>query len=135
MTRLFHRRIVTYTLFLSLILLFPWSARAQGHPAIQNHPTKDNRLEEITDKQISAFVKAYVAERKIRRTSESAIKKAQNEEEAKKIQQEADAEIAAALEKHGLDSQAYNRIFWAVRSNKELRAKVLELVKKEEQNG
>ena len=114
------------------VFCFTFATRAQEHPALQDHPTKEQQARPISDEQLKAFVKAYVQERKIRETYASALKNAKNSYEADKIQQETNSKIEEALQRQGLDTKAYNRIFWTIRTNKELRKKALTLIEKEQ---
>src|SRR3990167_1210495 len=64
----------------------------------------------LSDKDLRAFAKAYVAYQKLRQTYEPRLGKIQDPKEKQKLQQEGDAKVKEALEKHGLTPQSYNRL-------------------------
>lgn len=88
----------------------------------------------ISDKELRAFAKAYVAFHKIRQAYEPSLRNAKGTAESEKIQQEANAQVTTALKKQGLDVASYNRIFTAVNANEELRKKALRLISEERKN-
>ncbi len=85
----------------------------------------------VSDKELRAFAKAYVEFHKIRQAYEPSLKNAQDSKERQKIEQEANSKIEKALEKEGLTTEKYNRIFVAVNGNEELRKKTLGLIDRE----
>jgi len=85
----------------------------------------------LSDKDLRAFAKAYVAYQKLRQTYEPRLGKIQDPKEKQKLQQEGDAKVKEALEKHGLTPQSYNRLFAAVNGNEQLRQKALKLINEE----
>jgi len=72
-----------------------------------------------------------VAYQKLRQTYEPRLGKIQDPKEKQKLQQEGDAKVKEALEKHGLTPQSYNRLFAAVNGNEQLRQKALKLINEE----
>lgn len=107
------------------VLFYPYAARSQ------EAPKKQESRPQVSDKELRAFVKAYVEYHKIRQEYEPALKKAKNSEQAKKIQDEANSKIEKALHKQGLDATAYNRLFSAVNADEKLRQDALKLIEKE----
>ena len=87
----------------------------------------------ISDKDLNAFVKAYVKYQGIRASYGPALVSAKGEPEKKRIEQEANAKVKQSLEAQGLTAERYNKIFAAVNGNPELRQKVLKKVDEERQ--
>ena len=113
-----------------MALMFPRIlplARAQEVPQKQVSQQGDN----ISDKELGTFAKAYVEIQKIRLTYESSLGNVQEPEERQKIQQEGDSNIEKVLEKERLQPETYNSIFTVVNSNDELRKKVLKMIEEE----
>lgn len=122
-------RIGSTTLALLLSVSLPavpaWSSDAspkQASPAGQTN---------VSDKDLRAFVKAYVEYQKIRQNYEPKMNNTRDEKEKQKIQREGDDKVKQALEKQGLTPQAYNRLFAAVNGNPQLRQKALALINDE----
>lgn len=122
-------RIGSTTLALLLSVSLPavpaWSSDAspkQASPAGQTN---------VSDKDLRAFVKAYVEYQKIRQNYEPKMNNTRDEKEKQKIQREGDDKVKQALEKQGLTPQAYKRLFAAVNGNPQLRQKALALINDE----
>lgn len=99
-------------------------------PAVQGQGAS-NQQENVTDKELAAFVKVYVQVQKIRSQYEPVLKNTQDPKERQKIQQEGDSKVRAALEKQGFAVEKYNKIFAAVNGDEELRKKTLQLIEQE----
>ncbi|MBI4522732.1 MAG: DUF4168 domain-containing protein [Deltaproteobacteria bacterium] len=82
----------------------------------------------ITDKELQAFVKAYVEYQNIRRQYEPTLRNTQESQEREKLQREANSKIEKALKRQNLTVDSYNRIFTAVNNNEELRRKTLKMI-------
>ncbi|MBI1994984.1 MAG: DUF4168 domain-containing protein [Deltaproteobacteria bacterium] len=106
---------------------FPPFTHAQDLPKQSQsaEPTK------LSDKDLRAFAKAYVAYQKLRQTYEPRLNRAQDPKEKEQIQREGDFKVKEALEKHGFTPQSYNRLFAAVNGNEQLRQKALKLINEE----
>jgi hypothetical protein len=102
-----------------------WSADASPK---QNSPAEPTN---VSDKDLRAFVKAYVEYQKIRQNYEPKMNNTRDEKEKQRIQREGDDKVKQALEKQGLTPQAYNRLFVAVNGNPQLRQKALALINDE----
>ncbi len=85
----------------------------------------------VSDKDLKAFVKAYVEIQKIRLAYEPSLKNAKGPEESQKIQKEADSKIEKLFKKEGFSVESYNRIFATVNGSEELRKKTLKLIEEE----
>jgi uncharacterized protein DUF4168 len=122
-------RIGWTTLALLLSVSLPavpaWSADASPKQASPTGQTN------VSDKDLRAFVKAYVEYQKIRQNYEPKMNNTRDEKEKQKIQREGDDKVKQALEKQGLTPQAYNRLFSAVNGNPQLRQKALALINDE----
>jgi hypothetical protein len=96
-------------------------------------PKQDSLAEpaNVSDKELRAFVKAYVEYQKIRQNYEPKMNNTRDEKEKQKIQREGDDKVRQALEKQGLTPQTYNRLFVAVNGNPQLRQKALALINDE----
>jgi len=124
----FFIRSACFAALIGLMLLsLPPIIRAQDPPK----QTSSAEPAKLSDKDIRAFAKAYVAYQKLRQTYEPRLGKIQDPKEKQKLQQEGDAKVKAALEQQGLTPQSYNRLFAAVNSNEQLRQKALKLINEE----
>lgn len=85
----------------------------------------------ISEKDLNAFVKAYVDYQNIRARYGPALERAPDPEQKKRIEQEANTKAKQSLDAHGLTSERYNKIFAAVNGNEELRQRVLRQVENE----
>jgi hypothetical protein len=87
----------------------------------------------ISDKDLNAFVKAYVDYQNIRASYGPALERAKDAEQKKRIEQEANTKVKQSLDAQGLTSERYNKIFATVNGNAELRQRVLKKVEDERQ--
>jgi Domain of unknown function (DUF4168) len=102
-----------------------WSGEASPKQTSPAEPSN------VSDKDLRAFVKAYVEYQKIRQNYEPKMNSTRDEKEKQRIQREGDDKVKQALEKQGLTPQAYNRLFVAVNGNPQLRQKALALINDE----
>lgn len=121
---------------LSLSLVVVGSLLWLGSPAIGQEVSKTQASDKqaVNDNQLRTFAKVYVAYQRIRQQYEPALKNAQ-EQERKRIQDEANAKVKTALIKQNLTVEEYNRIFAQVNSNADLRKRALKLVEEERKKG
>jgi Domain of unknown function (DUF4168) len=119
--------ILALLLSVSLPAAPAWSADAASSPK-QTSPAEPTN---VSDKDLRAFVNAYVEYQKIRQNYEPKMNNTRDEKEKQKIQREGDDKVKQALEKQGLTPQAYNRLFVAVNGNPQLRQKALALINDE----
>jgi len=94
-------------------------------------PVKPSDASGLSDKELKAFVKAYVDYQKIRQSYAPAFEQAKDPGRKKQIEQEANAKIKSSLDAQGLSVTRYNQIFAEVNSNPPLRKKVLRQVEEE----
>jgi Domain of unknown function (DUF4168) len=88
----------------------------------------------ISDRELDAFVKAYVEYQKIRANYAPALKNAKDPGQKKQIEREANAKVKRALDSNGLSADRYNQIFATVNANEPLRKKVLKQVEEQRRN-
>ena len=127
MKNFFLRSACSAALIGLLFLSFPSITHAQDLPK----QTQSAEPTKLSDKDLRVFAKAYVAYQKLRQTYEPRLGKIQDPKEKQKLQQEGDAKVKEALEKHGLTPQSYNWLFAAVNGNEQLRQKALKLINEE----
>ena len=110
-----------------LLLNLPPFIHAQALPKQTQSadPTK------LSDREIAAFAKAYVAYHKLRQTYDTRIEKAQDPKEKEKIQREGDLRVKEVLDKQGLTPESYNGLFAAVNQNEQQRQKTLKMINEE----
>jgi hypothetical protein len=121
---------------LSLSLVAVASLLWLAAPAVaQEAPkTQASNKQAVNDNQLRTFAKVYVAYQKIRQQYEPSLKNAQ-EQERKRIQDEANTKVKTALVKQNLTAEEYNRIFAQVNGNAELRKRALKLIEEERKKG
>lgn len=117
--------ILTLLVSISLPGRTAWSGEASPRQTSPAEPSN------VSDKDLRAFVKAYVEYQKIRQNYEPKMNNTRDEKEKQRIQREGDDKVKQALEKQGLTPQAYNRLFVAVNGNPQLRQKALALINDE----
>jgi hypothetical protein len=88
-------------------------------------------LSSVSDKDLRAFVHAYVEYHKIRQTYEAQLGRVQDPKEREKLEREGDSKVKQALEKQKLTPESYNRLFSAINGNEQLRRKTLKLIDEE----
>ena len=103
---------------------------APGTDAQQKHEPPGQQTN-ISDRELRAFVTAYVATQKIRLAYEPSLRNVQDPQESQKIQQQANSQIEKVLEEQGLNVGSYNKIFEIVNANNKLRKEALTLIDQE----
>jgi hypothetical protein len=88
-------------------------------------------LSSVSDKDLRAFVHAYVEYHKIRQAYEAQLGRVQDPKEREKLEREGDSKVKQALEKQELTPESYNRFFSAINGNEQLRRKTLKLIDEE----
>ncbi len=86
---------------------------------------------QISDRELTAFARAYTEVQQIRLQYEPSLQKTKNAKESERLQQEANAKLKKTLDKQGLSIDRYNKIYAAVNANEELRRKALRIVEQE----
>jgi hypothetical protein len=84
-----------------------------------------------SDTELRAFAKAYTEYQRIRREYEPKLKNTKDAATSKKIQDEANAKVAKALEEQHMSADEYRRLFNLINTDEALRKKVLALVAEE----
>jgi len=85
--------------------LLCWSTAPQIHAQAASGQQQSS----VSDKDLAAFVKAYVEVQKIRTEYEPVLKNTQDPQERRRIQQTGDAKVKAALEKQGIGVEKSTR--------------------------
>lgn len=111
----------------SLAVIPQWSAQAASTERNAPAPSK------VSDKELKAFAKAYVAYHRIRRTYEPKLRETKNEKVKAEIEKEGNEKVRRVLEQQGLTPQKYNQLFAAVNRDPQLREKALGLIEAERQ--
>ena len=101
-------------------------SRGEAMQQSQSQPRK-----EVSDKELQAFAKAYVEIQKIKNSQQGSLKNTPDPQQAQKIQQETNAEMAKAVQKQGFTPEAYTQILATVNGDNTLSKKALELIHKE----
>jgi hypothetical protein len=78
---------------------------------------------QISDRELTAFAKAYTEVQQIRSQYEPSLRKTKDAKESEKLKK--------TLNKEGLSVDRYNKIYAAVNANEELRRKALRIVEQE----
>jgi uncharacterized protein DUF4168 len=86
---------------------------------------------QVSDRELTAFAKAYTEVQQIRSRYEPSLQKTKDAKESARLQQEANAKLKKTLDKQGLSIDRYNKIYAAVNANEELRRKALKMVEQE----
>ena len=106
--------------------------RAQDKARDQQPSQQQSEISDISEKELKAFAKAYVAFQKIRSAYENSLDGVRDRQEETKAQHEALIKIDKALEKQGLKPDALYRIFKAVNADENLHAKAMKLIEEEQ---
>jgi len=107
-----------------LILPMTKQVRAQDSPKQQLN---------VSETQLRAFAKVYVAVEKIRQAYEPRLKEAKNAQEGKQIETEAVLKMQGALTEQGLTPESYTQIFEIARADEGLRKRLVEIINEERQ--
>src|SRR5215468_9171575 len=105
-----------------LILPMTKQVRAQDSPKQQLN---------VSETELRAFAKVYVAVEKIRQAYEPRLKEAKNAQEGKQIETEAVLKMQGALTEQGLTSESYTQIFEIARADEGLRKRLVEIINEE----
>lgn len=107
-------------------------AQVPNQPPSGEQPTHQSLPQKaVDDKALQSFAKAYVEVEKITESHQASIESAKDPAQVQKLQQEANAEITKAVEKHGLTPEAYMQVLAMVNSDNTLNKKALVLIQKE----
>ena len=102
------------------------SAQTQDNAA-QNQMAQQQAQQKITEGMLVKFVAAMEDVQKVTTKYRDKFQNAENQEEARSIQQEAQKEMIAAVKDSGLSPQQYNMIIQRAQSDKELRSRLKEM--------
>ncbi len=127
------KQFILWNIVLSIVVGFlgPWSSIGT---AIQEAPSETpGRSERIdfVEERLQAFVRTYVAIRRLMAEYEPPLARAQTSEQAQKIQREAAFKLEQTLDVHGFTPDSFQRTFALVNADEGLRDKALELIDQE----
>jgi transcription initiation factor IIF auxiliary subunit len=109
--------------------------QADSQPPTDKQLTQQSRPQKnVSDKELHAFVKAYVEVQHIKESHQTSLKSAQDPKRVEELQQETDSEMTKAIEKQGFTPEAYTQMLAAVNSDSTLKKKALDLIQKERAN-
>lgn len=114
----------------SAMTLATTAAAAQTQDnAAQNQMAQqqEQAQQKITEGMLVKFVAAMEDVQKVTTKYRDKFQNAENQEEARSIQQEAQKEMIAAVKDSGLSPQQYNMIIQRAQSDKELRSRLKEM--------
>lgn len=106
----------------------PCMNTAKLERALAELSVPDARFVAIQESSLRRFADAYPRVREIQKTYDRRIKEARDQNKALRLQQQADAEMAAAIEGSDLDVAEYNRVALRVSWDDDLRARVQKLL-------
>lgn len=118
------------SLIIPLMLIGLFCLPTSVYPAVAEKAPA-NSASAISDRELAAFVKAYVDYQRIQGQYGPALEKEKDPARKKQIEQEANAQVKRSLDANGLSSERYNQIFATVNANESLRKKVLKQVEEE----
>jgi hypothetical protein len=117
------------------ISIVTWTMSAPGILYGADQPRQSVGSEaKVSDKELSAFVKAYVDYQKIRSNYTPVLEKTNDTGRKQQIEQEANEKVKQSLDSNGLSAQRYNQIFATVNADPQLRQKVLKQVEQQRRN-
>lgn len=123
----------TKSLLIPMMLLALFIVAPAAHPAgTEKAPARSAAT--ISDRELSAFVKAYVDYKRIQSEYGPALQKEKDPTRKKQIEQDANAKVKRSLDANGLTPERYNRIFATVDADENLRKKVLKQVEDQRRN-
>ena len=120
-------------LLIPVMLIALFAVAPAAHPASADKAPAKNATS-ISDRELSAFVKAYVDYKRIQSEYGPALQKEKDPARRKQIEQDANAKVKRSLDANGLTPERYNRIFATVNADENLRKKVLKQVEDERRN-
>ena len=94
-------------------------------------PQTEDQQANISDRDLAAFVKAYVENQNIRLEYEPTLRNSTDAKTRQEIQDQANEELKKSLAKQNISVEKYNTIYKRINSDEQLRAKVLQLVEEE----
>lgn len=99
-------------------------------PELDEVPQQDS-VPDVSEEQIEAFVQAYVRLSEVREEYTARVQAAEDQEEARQLQQEANEAMTTAIEETGLSVEEYQQVALAINADAELRDRVTEMLSEE----
>jgi biopolymer transport protein ExbB/TolQ len=114
----------TFTVMVGLISLL-WApalyAQTQSQPPAVGQSAQSSQPQKaVSDQELQAFAKAYVAVEKVQQEHQATLKSVQDSEQKQKLQQEVNAKMAKAIEQQGLTPESYQQILATISTNKNI---------------
>lgn len=100
-------------------------------PKTTEAPQQQDTMPDVSEEQIEAFAQAYVQLSQVREEYTARVQAAENQEQARELQQEANDAMTAAIEEAGLSVEEYQQVALAINANAELRERVTEMLSEE----
>jgi len=122
------RQTTVAAIMVSITVLIAGSILVAQEPA---RPAAAQSAAKPSETELRAFAKAYTEYQRIRREYEPKLKNTKDAATSKKIQDEANAKVAKALEEQHMSADEYRRLFNLINTDEALRKKVLALVAEE----
>lgn len=121
---------ISITTLMAGLLAAPM-ALAQGQPPQEQQQEaqpmpQEQEVPEVSDEQIDAFVEAHVNVNQVREEYTQRLQEAEDQEEAQRLQQEANQAMTDAIEDSGMDIDEYEEVAMAVNADPEIRDQVME---------
>lgn len=110
----------------------PCTNTAKLERALAELPAPEAHFVAMDESSLLQFADAYPRVRNIQAVYDPLINRARDQGEALRLQQQADAEMAKAIEAADLEVVEYNRVAVRVSKNEELRARVRALMEHRE---
>ena len=115
-------------------IMISMTALSAGSTLVAQEPAQRTAAQSAakpSETELRAFAKAYTEYQKIRREYEPKLKNTTDAATSKKIQDEANAKVAKALQEQHMTADEYKRLFNLINTDQALRKKVLALVAEE----
>ena len=106
----------------------PCMNTAKLERALAELPAPESHFVAIQDSTLRRFADAYPRVREIQRAYARRVRRADDRQEALRLQQQADAEMTAVIGESDLDVAEYNRVTVRVARDDDLRARVADLL-------
>ncbi len=101
--------------------------QAESHDRVAQAPQPPS----FSERELSAFVKAYLELNRLKTTYTGRIFTAPNAEEAQKLTEELEIKTSEVFEHEGLEANTYSDIFEAIQTDDRIRQKVTQLMREQ----
>jgi hypothetical protein len=116
----------------AVFVFSPVTVYSAGNPADSDHRVAQApQPPSFSERELSAFVKAYIELNRLKTTYDGRIFTAPNSEEAQKLTREFETKTSEVLEHEGLEANTYSDIFEAIQNDDGIRQKVTQLMREQ----